>query len=194
MGRGLCQENAHPLAGKGVPERQDLAPDSVQTNQWAVSPDAPLLVRAGTVRFYQVYQPWEHIGGLFLTSPVLELWNYHEGKRLSVLDDHGESFQFSPDGRRLAISKSGDINKIGFGDVHRVNGSLVGGSLEIWDVATRQVERVLRPRAADKLTFGPNGRLVLAVNAGEVRLCSTWTPAGRCRPGRSRRETGKHSP
>ena len=29
---------------------------------------------------------------------------------------------------------------------------------------------------------------------GRGQLCSTWTPAGRCRPGRSRKETGKHSP
>jgi WD40 repeat protein len=141
--------------------------DSLETKQWAFAPDAPLLIRGGMLRFGQVYQPWEQTGFVYLTSPVLELWNYHEGKRLAILGMQGESFQFSPDNRRIALSTSGDINKIGMGDINRVNDSLIGGSLQIWNMATHQVERVLRSHAADKLTFSPDGRLLLAVNAGE---------------------------
>jgi WD40 repeat protein len=119
---------------------------SVQTERGVFAPDAPLLLRIGRVHFSLVKQQWEK-NWHSSSRPVIELWNYQEGKRLAVLGlCAGQCMQFSPDGHRFALSR---------------------GSLEIWDTATCQVEKMLRPRTADELTFSPDGRRLLAANVGQ---------------------------
>jgi WD40 repeat protein len=130
---------------------------SVETTRWAFSPTEPLLLRAGNARYRKLNQPWE-TGRFEYGRSVLELWNYETGKRLAILGEYGECFQFSPDGRRFALSRTGIIA--------RVNGSLVG-QLEIWDTAACKVVRVLRAQASDQVHFGLDGQRLLAVNAGE---------------------------
>ena len=170
--------------------------NSVVTKQWAFAPGAPLLIRSGEVRFNQLFQPWDKDDSLDASwshpCGILELWNYREGKRLAILGRQGgdgpfqlgtgrfepggrqaldgaaaECFQFSPDGRRFAVSQA--------------EHGPAAGALQIWDTASVKVEKVLgatekatRPDgtkitlkfAAKKLTFSPDSRRLLAVNAG----------------------------
>jgi WD40 repeat protein len=131
--------------------------DSVETRRWAFAPSAPLLLRAGQVSFRMVNQPGETFRWS-VSRPVLELWDYQQVKRLAIIGENGVCFQFSPDGRRFAVAQTGLVS--------RVNDRLIG-SLEVWDTETCRKERVLRPQAADELTFSGDGRRLLAVNAAE---------------------------
>ena len=123
--------------------------NSVSTSGWAFSPVAPLLVRQAMVEMYEVCQPWQQREGTAFPAPVLELWNYQEGKRLAARNEHGTAFQFSPDGRRIAMGRN--------------------DKLEIWDTATFQMERQFTGSFANqKPTFSPDGRHLLLLNAHGV--------------------------
>jgi WD40 repeat protein len=140
--------------------------DGVETKEWAFSPTDPLLLRQGLVTFRHAYHPWTSSGdasGVGAGRSVLELWDYQEGKRLAVLDGYAKCFQFSPDGRRFAVSRSYPSG---------VNNSAY--RLEIWDTAARRLEKELQHHEMhfwpDKLTFSPDGQRLLIVGETSAGL------------------------
>jgi WD40 repeat protein len=144
--------------------------DSVKTEQGALAPEAPFLLRMGSVEFRVVLQPWVVDPDGPVSRDILELWNYQEGKRLAILGEGAKYFLFSPDGRHFATSMSSP------------NG------VEVWDTATCRVDKILRPQPADKLAFSSDGRHLLAVDAGNRASLldvetgdevQTWTGKGR---------------
>jgi WD40 repeat protein len=98
------------------------------------------------------------------SQPVLELWNFDEGIRLMMLDAHVSCLQFSPDGRRFAVSGSTFSSSIK--GPFLVETKIKDRGLEIWDTATRRIERVLQTPGPDALKFSPDGRRLLAIYTG----------------------------
>jgi WD40 repeat protein len=133
----------------------------VSTTRSAFSPEGPFLLREGFMQHRRISWKGQGQRGSPEVStsnstmfPIVELWNYQEGKRLADLNHppYLSWWQFSPDGRRLA--------------------TWIGESLQILDTANCQVERELRPGSSmiwrGAPTFSPDGRHLLA-SYGDAR-------------------------
>jgi serine/threonine protein kinase/WD40 repeat protein len=132
-------------------------PAFVETDEGALSPTEPLMVRRAHVNFWILHNHsrFDNPGGTTGRS-TLELWNYREGRRLAVLGQFGETPRFSPDGSRFAVSNE--------------------GKLQIWNTTRLKVEHELVPTGTDpswarywsrKLCFSNDGRRLLATNVGK---------------------------
>jgi WD40 repeat protein len=121
-------------------------------NRGAFSPIPGLLLRSGTGEYHWLEALWTDFArnGAYRinqTGVVFELWNYQSGQLLASWPDYLDWFAFSPDGRRFAKN--------------------VQGHLEVWNVASCQLERALFDRKdnmplASTAIFSPDGRFLLA--------------------------------
>jgi WD40 repeat protein len=123
---------------------------AVLTSQrWALAPHGPLIFRTGRIGYYNYSVDTKGEG--FISGggvePVLELWDFQQGKRLAMVREYATCIGFSPDGRRA------------------VTGTDFGG-WKIWDVGAGKVEIAWRANVADELTFSQDGRRLLAVKDG----------------------------
>jgi WD40 repeat protein len=97
----------------------------------------------------------DHLVGVPMQMPVLELWDYHERKRLALSNELADCMQFSPDGRRVATDTEHGSYRIG-----------TRPGLRLWNAATGEVDKVLPSEGADALKFSSDGRRLLAVKIG----------------------------